>query len=193
VKVSPDFNRYIGSVARTYQRKRIQAFTVLGVGICVALGALFAAQGLVDQKIEVRIYKKPHRTLEFLGKAQIRFFRSDRDEDGIRDFATSLKELTEGRCITEELGRGQVGGYNYSTVSPPGGHGWAFRAEPAQVTTSALFYYMDQTFQVRAERGRPATPSSLVFYDPHEGLTGAFPLPASQRDDVPMPTPTRQP
>jgi len=175
------------------QRKRIQAFTVLGVGICVALGALFAAQGLVDKKIEVRIYTKPHRTLEFLGKAQIRFFRSDRDEDGVKDFATSLRELGDGRCITEELASGEVGLYRYAVVEPPVPHGWAFRAEPAEVTTSALFFYMDQTFQVRAERGKPATSTSLVFYDPHEGLTGAFPLPASFRDDVPMPTPTRQP
>tara|TARA_R110002072_G_scaffold132928_1_gene273277 strand:- start:313 stop:843 length:531 start_codon:yes stop_codon:yes gene_type:complete len=175
------------------QRKRIQAFTVLGVGICVAMGALFAAQGLVDRKIEVRIYKKPHRTLEFLGKAQIRFFRFDRDEDGVKDFAASLKELNEGRCITEELASGEVGDYRYSVVEPTVPHGWAFRAEPAQVTTAALFYFMDQTFQVRAERGQPATPTSLVFYDPHDGLTGAFPLPESLRDDVPMPTPTRQP
>lgn len=180
-------------MSRSIQRKRIQAFTILGVGICVAMGALFAAQGLVDKKIEVRIYNKPHRTLEYLGKAQIRFFRSDRDEDGVKDFAKSLQELTDGRCITAELGSGHVGGYNYAVVPPVAPHGWAFKAEPAEVTTAALFYYMDQTFQVRAERGKPATPSSLVFYDPHEGLTGAFPLPASMRDDVPMPTPTRQP
>lgn len=180
-------------MARSLQRKRIQAFTVLGVGICVAMGLLFAAQGLVDRKIEVRIYTKPHRTLEFLGKAQIRFLRSDRDRDGLKDYAKSLRELADGNCITEELASGEVGSYRYRVVEPPRGQGWAFRAEPAQVTTAALFFYMDQTFQVRAEQGRPASPSSLVFYDPHDGLTGAFPLPESFRDDVPMPTPTRQP
>lgn len=190
--IHASISRYIGDVARSLQRKRIQAFTVLGVGICVAMGALFAAQGLVDRKIEVRVYNKPHRTLELLGKAQIRFLRYDRDEDGVKDFAASLQELTEGRCITAELGSGEVGGYRYAVVAPAG-PGWAFKAEPAAVTTSALFYYMDQTFQVRAERGRPATPTSLVFYDPHDGLTGVFPLPESQRDEVPMPTPTREP
>lgn len=187
-------SRYHGQVAIS-QRKRIQAFTVLGIGICVALSLLFGAQEFVDRKIEVAIYTKPHRTLEYLGKAQTRFYRGDRDEDGTLDFATSLEELGEGRCITEDLATGNVGGYHYRVVEPPVAQGWAFRAEPAQITTAALFFYMDQTFQVRAERGHPAAPTSRVFYNPHDGLTGLYPLPASQSDERPMPSPdpTRQP
>ncbi|MBL4847266.1 MAG: hypothetical protein JKY65_17240 [Planctomycetes bacterium] len=178
------------------KRKRLITYTVLGVGVCVGIGLLLAAQGLVDRKLEAKVYGYPHRTLEYLGKAQVRFQRSDRDEDGLRDFAGSLQELGDGRCITEDLASGDVGRYHYFVVPPVVSHGWAFRADPAEVTTSALFYYMDQTFQVRAQAGRPASASSLVFYDPLDGLTGTYPLPKSttQPENLhAMPEPSRTP
>lgn len=146
----------------------------LGVGLCVAMTLLWAVESFVDRKREVTLYAHPHKTLELLGAAQVRFLRQDRDQDGARDFAASLQELEEAGCITPRLAAGEVGNYRYELLPLSGGY--AFSAVPvAPVGTQTLYYYMDQTFQVRAEQGRPAGPESVVYYDPHEGLTGAYP------------------
>lgn len=137
---------------------------------------LFAVESFVDRKREVSLYAHPHKTLQLLGGAQVRFLRQDRDGDGVKDYAASLQELEAAGCITPALGAGEVGKYRYELQLLSGGY--AFTASPvAPIGTETLYYYMDHTFLVRAEAGSPAGPTSLVFHDPHEGLTGAFPLP----------------
>ena len=86
---------------------------------------------------------------------------------------TSLEQLAELGLITDELGAGDVKGYRYR-IERADERTWAGSATPAEVTTGAIFYWIDQSQLIRAELGRPASKDSRIYYDPLQGFTGSM-------------------
>jgi competence protein ComGC len=160
---------------RQGERQRIYSITVLVIVGVVAMVLLMTAKHLTMAKYRITTYSHPHKVLLSLAEVQVRFFRGDSDQDGRRDFATSLEELSLAGMITDELATGEVEGYRYRIVPPPP-IGWGMTAEPVEVTSSSIFYYIDHTQVIRARLGRTADATSRVYYDPLQGYTGALGL-----------------
>jgi len=154
-------------------RQRLYSLTALGVATLVAIVLLVTAQHMTMAKYKQTTYRYPYKTLLRIAEVQARFARLDIDEDGKHDFAGSLAQLAEHGLITDELGAGVVRGYRYR-IERADERSWAGSATPAEVTTGAIFYWIDQSQLVRAELGRPAGHESRIYYDPLQGFTGSM-------------------
>ncbi len=154
-------------------RQRMYSLTALGVATLVAIVLLVTAQHMTMAKYKRTTYKYPYKTLLRLAEVQARFSRLDVDQNGRHDYAGSLELLAEHGLITDELNAGVVQGYRYR-IEHADERTWAGSASPAEVTTSSIFYWIDQSQLIRAEFGRPATKESRIYYDPLQGFTGSM-------------------
>lgn len=137
------------------------SLVVMGLMGTVFLGAFFYK---ARKKVDIKLYSSPRRTMYALWKVNERFKRKDYDEDGKPNYATSLEQLQDADCVQDDLVEGPVVGYRYRLQSE--GPGYLLTATPAEVTSVSLFYRMDSSGRILAERGRPATPQSEMYWDP---------------------------
>ncbi|MGE0713313.1 MAG: hypothetical protein AB7N76_35625 [Planctomycetota bacterium] len=155
------------------QRQRIYSFTALLVATMVALVLLQYGRSFTLAKYKKTVYRYPHRTLLRIAEVQVRFKRNDLDGNGREDYASSLDALAKADLITDELAHGVLEGYRYR-IERADERTYKATAEPAEVTSQAIFYSVDQMQMIRAQRGRPTDDQSVVFYDPLSGFTGAL-------------------
>jgi len=148
---------------------------VMGLLGTVFLGAFFYK---ARKKVDAELYSSPRKTLFALWRVNERFRRRDYDDNGKKDYATSLEMLQDAQCVLDDLVEGPVAGYRYS-MAPDPGEGYVLTASPAQVTSSALFYRMTSACRIVAKAGEPATPESDLYWDrrykfqwPHEWPAG---------------------
>lgn len=154
-------------------RQRLYSLTALGVATLVAVVLLVMAQHMTMAKYKHSTYRYPYKTLLRLAEVQARYARLDIDGNGKGDFAGSLELLAQHGLITDELAAGEAKGYRYR-IEFADERSWAGSATPAEVSTSAVFYWIDDSHLIRAELGRPASEASPVYYDPLEGFTGSM-------------------
>jgi len=70
------------------------------------------------------------RALEELHTAQVLFFETDSDHDGVRDYASSLAELGAAGAIDAGFAEGRIGGYSFEVRADPTGQRWIALASP---------------------------------------------------------------
>lgn len=147
---------------------RNRVYTLVGALLMLILcfGALKSALNFTRRRIDSRLYAFPDKTLKALAEAMERFRLQDLDEDGQRDYPTSLDELEAAGQITERLARGDARGYRYELRAD--GAGFTITATPdvAAVGTDALWYSIDRGQVVRAAEGGPPGPDAGVFWHP---------------------------
>lgn len=154
------------------QRQRIYSLTALLVVTVVAIVILVLTRDMTLVRYQKKTYKEPYKVLLRLSEVQTRFFRGDHDEDGVRDYATSLDELGEAALITDRLRSGTVADYTYA-VTRADTRGFEIQATPiGEITSASIHYYVDETQLIRAARGEPATRTSTIYYDALDGFTG---------------------
>jgi hypothetical protein len=134
----------------------------LGLLCLVGLVAMSSLLARGQQALDEKVYRYPHKTLYHLSKAERRFRRTA----GGGRFAKSLDELGSAGMITKRLASGQLGEYNYAVIRADTDT-WAIEASPAAVTTSSLFFYVDNTGFVRSNRGAKASEASDVYWSPY--------------------------
>lgn len=148
-------------------RKRVYALVTLGLVCVVGLVAMGSMLARGQNAMIQGVYRFPVKTLEALSKAQTRFHRKDLDGDGRHDYATSLRQLGDAGTITAKLAAGELGDYRYRILNADE-RTYAITATPAQVTSQSLFYFLDESRQVRATLGEPATRASKVYWSPYD-------------------------
>lgn len=152
---------------------RNRVYTLVGAVIVMALAGLSLNLMLRAgrRKLNTAFYPYPHLVLGALCQAQERFRLRDLDEDGKRDYATSLAELEAAGIITNELATSTVRGYRYELGPAPDG-GWQVTATPdvAVATSQTLSYWANSSQVVRAAAGGPAGPDSVVYWHPTFGV-----------------------
>lgn len=146
-------------------RKRIYALVALGMMCIVGLVAMGSMLVRGQDAMNKNVYRFPIKTLEAISKAQARFHRNDLDGDGRHDYATSLGQLGDAGTITAKLAAGELGDYRYEVLHA-GEKAYAITATPAVVTSQSLFYFLDESWKVRGEVGKPATAESRVYWSP---------------------------
>jgi hypothetical protein len=147
---------------------RNRVYTLVGAVfmllVCFAL--LRSALNFTQRRLDTRWYAFPDRTLRGLAEAMERFRLNDLDDDGQRDYPTSLDELEAAGQITSRLARGHVRGYRYELHADAADFRITATPDVAAVGTGALHYSIDRMQVVRAAVGAPAGPEADIFWHP---------------------------
>jgi hypothetical protein len=153
----------MGPVSRSKRDGRKRLYSLVGLGL-VSLVGLVAMSTLLargQQALDEKVYRYPHKTLHHLSKAERRYFK----RNNTMRYAATLEDLGDASVITKRLASGSLGDYQYAVVHADAER-WAIEATPAAITSTSLFYYVDQSGLVRANAGSKATPESDVYWSP---------------------------
>lgn len=141
-------------------RKRLYSLVTLALVCIVGLVAMSTLLARGQLALDEKVYRYPHKTLYHLFKAQRRFHRKK------KHYAKSLEEMGDADVVTKKLTGGLLGGYRYAVVSADAQE-WGIGATPVAVSSSSLFYYVDQSGIVRAKVGAAADGTSEVYWSPY--------------------------
>lgn len=147
-------------------RKLVRSMNiVIGSGCLVFLTLAGIVGYSISRRKVDRRYKNPAVVMRTLMKAQRKFMVFDRDNDGRKQPAASLKALVAAKLISDGIASLDLHGYRYS-LEGDGKGTWSIRGTPNADASSKTHYLATEDERMYASTGRPTTRGDRVLWSP---------------------------
>ena len=144
-------------------KKTQQGFTLIELMIVIAIIAIIAAIA-IPNLLEARKSANESAaiaSLRTLVTAQSIFRDTDRDGNGLADFALDLSALaTNGQLIDNTLAAGTKQGYVFTMASTDSGNAWTGVAAPVSGNTGTRSFFVNESGVIRFSVGATPTAAS---------------------------------